>query len=77
MAPHILDVCRDNPFMAPAGKKLLGGAGGLAADTSPEGAFSMPAAGACQQALDWLNEGDPDPNSVTPVACCRCCEHRA
>lgn len=61
---HILDACRDNPFAAPDGKKSFGTPGGLADVKNVEGAFIMYSAGAQQQALDWLTESDPDPNSV-------------
>lgn len=61
---HILDACRDNPFTLPEGKKSVGSAAGLAELRNVEGAFIMYSAGAQQQALDWLTETDPDPNSV-------------
>ena len=61
---YILDACRDNPFKDANGKRAFGATGGLAASERQQGAFIMYAAGANEQALDWLTEYDPDPNSV-------------
>jgi hypothetical protein len=59
----VLDACRNNPF-ARAGTRAVGGSGGLAPVTPPEGVFVLFSAGAKQTALDRLSENDPDPNSV-------------
>jgi len=59
----VLDACRNNPF-ARAGTRSVGGSGGLAAVTPPEGVFILFSAGAKQTALDALSQNDPDPNSV-------------
>lgn len=62
----ILDACRDNPFPRPPGRGAvpLGGSRGLGAMSVPEGAFILYSAGIGQQALDALDDVDPDPNSV-------------
>jgi hypothetical protein len=59
----VLDACRNNPF-ARAGTRAVGGSGGLAPVTPPEGVFVLFSAGAKQTALDRLSDNDPDPNSV-------------
>lgn len=59
----IVDACRDNPFEARNGR-TIGGTRGLARIAAPEGTFVMFSAGAGQQALDRLSDGDPDRNSV-------------
>lgn len=59
----VFDACRNNPFEA-TGTRALGGSGGLAAMTPPEGVFVVFSAGAKQTALDRLNDDDPNPNSV-------------
>jgi hypothetical protein len=59
----VLDACRNNPFER-AGTRAVGGSGGLAPVTPPEGVFVLFSAGAKQTALDRLSESDPDPNSV-------------
>jgi hypothetical protein len=62
-AIFVLDACRNNPFER-AGTRAVGGSGGLAPVTPPEGVFILFSAGAKQTALDALAQGDPDPNSV-------------
>jgi hypothetical protein len=59
----VLDACRNNPFER-SGTRAVGGSGGLAPVTPPEGVFILFSAGAKQTALDALSPGDPDPNSV-------------
>jgi hypothetical protein len=58
-----LDACRDNPFEQVAGRSV-GLSRGLAAAEPPEGTFIMYSAGAGESALDSLNGGDRNPNSV-------------
>ena len=62
-AIFVLDACRNNPFQR-AGTRSVGGSGGLAPVTPPEGVFILFSAGAKQTALDALSQSDPDPNSV-------------
>lgn len=59
----VFDACRNNPFEA-TGTRALGGSGGLAPISPPEGVFVIFSAGAKQTALDRLNDNDPNPNSV-------------
>lgn len=59
----VFDACRNNPFEA-TGTRALGGSGGLAPISPPEGVFVIFSAGAKQAALDRLNDNDPNPNSV-------------
>ncbi|EKS40070.1 caspase family protein [Afipia clevelandensis] len=59
----VFDACRNNPFEA-TGTRALGGTGGLAPISPPEGVFVIFSAGAKQTALDRLNDNDPNPNSV-------------
>lgn len=59
----VFDACRNNPFEA-TGTRALGGSGGLAPISPPEGVFVIFSAGAKQTALDRLNDNDPSPNSV-------------
>jgi hypothetical protein len=59
----VLDACRDNPF-APAGARAAARAGGLARVDAPEGVFVLMSAGAKQEALDRLSQGDEEKNSV-------------
>jgi hypothetical protein len=59
----VFDACRNNPFEA-TGTRAIGGSGGLAAMSPPEGVFVVFSAGAKQTALDRLNDNDPNPNSV-------------
>jgi len=59
----VFDACRNNPFEA-TGTRALGGSGGLAPISPPEGVFVIFSAGAKQTALDRLNDADPNPNSV-------------
>ena len=59
----VLDACRNNPFARP-GTRAVGGEGGLAPITPPEGTFILFSAGAKQTALDSMSQSDPDPNSV-------------
>jgi hypothetical protein len=58
----VLDACRDNPFAA-AGR-TGGQSGGLARIDAPEGVFVLMSAGAKQEALDRLSDGDDEKNSV-------------
>lgn len=59
----ILDACRDNPFQT-ASSCGVGGSRGLARVNSPRGTFVMYSADAGEQALDKLNDGDTNRNSV-------------
>ncbi len=59
----IFDACRDNPF-AGGGTRSLGGSRGLAQMEAAGGVFIIFSAGAKQQALDRLNDGDPVKTSV-------------
>ena len=59
----VLDACRNNPFQRP-GTRAVGGSGGLAPITPPEGVFILFSAGAKQTALDAMSQNDPDPDSV-------------
>ena len=59
----VLDACRNNPFERP-GKRAARGSAGLAAMTPPEGVFVVFSAGAKQEALDRLGDGDTHPNFV-------------
>jgi len=63
VAVLVLDACRDNPF-AGAGTRSLPGTRGLARIDAPEGVFVLMSAGAKQEALDRLSDGDDNPNSV-------------
>ncbi len=62
-AIFVLDACRNNPFER-KGTRALGGSGGLAPVTPPEGVFILFSAGAKQTALDAMSANDPDPDSV-------------
>jgi uncharacterized caspase-like protein len=59
----VLDACRDNPFDA-TGTRSIGGTRGLERTDAPSGVFVLFSAGIGQAALDRLNDGDSDPNSV-------------
>ncbi len=59
----VFDACRNNPFEG-TGTRAIGGNGGLAAMTPPEGVFVIFSAGAKQTALDRLSDNDNNPNSV-------------
>jgi hypothetical protein len=59
----VFDACRNNPFEG-SGTRAIGGNGGLAAMTPPEGVFVVFSAGAKQTALDRLSDNDNNPNSV-------------
>ena len=59
----VFDACRNNPFES-TGTRALGGSGGLAPISPPEGVFVIFSAGAKQTALDRLSDNDPNPNSV-------------
>lgn len=59
----VFDACRNNPFEG-TGTRAIGGSGGLAPITPPEGVFIVFSAGAKQTALDRLSDNDPNPNSV-------------
>jgi hypothetical protein len=59
----VLDACRNNPFERTR-TRAVGGSGGLAPVTPPEGVFILFSAGAKQTALDAMSPSDPDPNSV-------------
>ena len=63
MSLLILDACRDNPFPQ-AGGRSVGGSRGLARVEAPEGTFVMFSAGTGEAALDRLDAGDGDANSV-------------
>jgi len=63
IAMLILDACRNNPFKNNKGRSV-GGTRGLARMEPPEGTFILFSAGAGQEALDRLSDGDPNPNSV-------------
>ena len=63
VAVLVLDACRDNPF-AGAGTRSFPGTRGLARVDAPEGVFVLMSAGAKQEALDRLSDGDNNPNSV-------------
>ena len=63
LAFFVLDACREDPFR----RDELRGAtalGGLTRMSPTEGAFVIYSAGTGQTALDSLEAGDPDPNSV-------------
>ena len=62
-ALFVLDACRNNPFER-KGTRAVGGSGGLAPITPPEGVFILFSAGAKQTALDSMSGNDPDPDSV-------------
>ena len=62
-AVFVLDACRNNPFER-RGTRAVGGSGGLAPVTPPEGVFILFSAGAKQTALDSMSASDSDPNSV-------------
>lgn len=59
----IIDACRSNPF-ARAGTRSLGGTRGLGAERPPEGTFVLYAAGAGEEALDFVDNQDRHPNSL-------------
>ncbi len=59
----VFDACRNNPFEG-TGTRAIGGNGGLAAMTPPEGVFVIFSAGAKQTALDRLSDSDNNANSV-------------
>lgn len=59
----VFDACRNNPFEG-TGTRAIGGNGGLAAMTPPEGVFVIFFAGAKQTALDRLSDSDNNANSV-------------
>ena len=60
----VLDACRNNPFARPGTRALGGTTRGLSRMDAQEGVFILFSAGAKQEALDALGDGDPDPNSV-------------
>jgi formylglycine-generating enzyme required for sulfatase activity len=59
----VLDACRDNPFPR-TGTRSIGNAHGLADAKPARGVFTIYAAGIGQTALDQLEPGDPNRNSV-------------
>ena len=59
----ILDACRNNPFQKSSGRSL-GASRGLARVNAPKGTFVMYSADTGEEALDRLDDSDPDPNSV-------------
>lgn len=59
----IIDACRDNPFPKKAGRSI-GGTRGLAMPQTPSGTMVVYSAGANQQALDKLSDGDKSPNGL-------------
>jgi uncharacterized protein YecT (DUF1311 family) len=60
----VLDACRDNPFPRAAAGRSVGSKRGLAEAQPVRGVFAIYSAGIGQSALDRLEPGDPDPNSV-------------
>ena len=63
MAIVIVDACRDNPFEVSTGRSI-GRTRGLGRIAAPEGTFVIFSAGAGQLALDRLNDGETEKNSV-------------
>jgi formylglycine-generating enzyme required for sulfatase activity len=63
LALHIVDACRDNPFVDARGRSI-GTSRGLGRIEPPRGTFVMFSAGAGQTALDRLSDRDSDPNSI-------------
>lgn len=63
MAIVIVDACRDNPFEVSTGRSI-GRTRGLGRIAAPEGTFVIFSAGAGQLALDRLNDGEAEKNSV-------------
>lgn len=59
----VIDACRDNPLPKKAGRSI-GGTRGLAQPASPNGQIVLFSAGANQQALDKLSDGDNNPNGL-------------
>jgi uncharacterized caspase-like protein len=59
----VVDACRNNPFPE-RGVRGIGGTGGLAVTTPPNGTFVLYSAGFRQTALDRLNEEDTASTSV-------------
>ncbi len=59
----ILDACRNNPFKSGTGRSI-GQSRGLSRMDTRRGLFVMFSAGAGQEALDRLGDGDTHPNSV-------------
>lgn len=59
----VIDACRDNPLPKKAGRSI-GATRGLAQPASPNGQIVLFSAGANQQALDKLNDNDPNPNGL-------------
>lgn len=59
----VIDACRDNPLPKKAGRSI-GNTRGLAQPSSPTGQIVLFSAGANQQALDKLNDGDSNPNGL-------------
>jgi hypothetical protein len=57
----VIDACRDNPFKTVG--RSIGGLG-LAPTTAAAGQMILFSAGAGQQALDKLGQGDSNPNGV-------------
>ena len=63
VAVVVLDACRNNPFAGP-GTRGIGTEKGLVPVEPPSGVFTLYSASRGQTALDRLNDGDPNPNSV-------------
>ncbi|MFZ1679963.1 MAG: caspase family protein [Rhizobiaceae bacterium] len=59
----VLDACRDDPFALETGRSATS-LGGLSGMKGTDGAFIIYSAGIRQKALDRLDDGDRDPNSV-------------
>ena len=61
----VLDACRDNPFPKKGGTRSIGASRGLALPAqTPSGQVVIFSAGANQQALDKLGDGDRNPNGL-------------
>ena len=60
----MVDACRDNPLKAAGPGRSVGNARGLAAVEPPKGQMVIYSASRGQQALDRLNDKDPNPNGI-------------
>jgi uncharacterized caspase-like protein len=59
----VIDACRNNPFRK-GGTRAIGSTRGLTTPVTPDGIYVVYSAGANEQALDDLGNGDRNPNSV-------------